>query len=204
MIQHICQQCWTIFEKPRGSNSGTKFCTKDCANKSRRKPSGIEKRRNASVSLTCEYCGKAFHPINGRSLTMKYCSTFCRDMGRTKDLRDMADIEAAWLAGLFDGEGNVSIHVALGQRAMGAKIQITNTNRNLLERVLTITGGGFIAQRPRYNPKWKTTYDWHATGLNAARLLKRMLPWLIVKKEAAETVVSNSLRKLNCHRKRDG
>lgn len=97
----------------------------------------------------------------------------------------MAVEEITWLAGLFDGEGHVSVLTKLSQRAFGVKIQITNTCHPLLDRVAEITGIGYISTRPRQNERWKTTYDWHTTGGNAKAILQLMLPYLIVKREAA-------------------
>lgn len=100
----------------------------------------------------------------------------------------MTPEEIAWLGGLFDGEGHISVLTKLSQRCKGVKIQITNTNRDMLDVVKTRTGIGYITERPVMStdrPTWKIRYDWHTTGGNAKELLSMMLPWLIEKREAA-------------------
>lgn len=147
-------------------------------------------QRTMSVTLTCSWCGAAFHPIPGRGKTMKYCSKPCRDAGVTKLLRIMSDAETAWLAGLFDGEGHISIDTRLNRTTRGVKIQITNTNRELLEKAQDVVGTGYITTRYHDNPRHKPTYDWHTTGRNAKLLLQTMLPWLIAKRTQAQSALS--------------
>lgn len=102
----------------------------------------------------------------------------------------MSETEIAWLAGFFDGEGHISVRVKLSQRADGVKIQVTNTNHALLERVAEFTGVGYITTRPRQSEKWRTTYDWHTTGGNAKTILSILLPWLIEKRDRAVEALS--------------
>lgn len=97
----------------------------------------------------------------------------------------MSREELAWLAGLFDGEGHISLRTQLSQRAIGVKIQVTNTHRPLLERIQTITDIGYITTRYRTDPRHRPTHDWHTTGGNAKELLRLLLPWLIAKRERA-------------------
>lgn len=97
----------------------------------------------------------------------------------------MSETEIAWLAGFFDGEGHVSVRTQLSQRATGVKIQVTNTNRALVDRVAELTGVGYITTRPRQSSRCRTTYDWQTTGGNAKEILAALLPWLIEKRERA-------------------
>lgn len=123
---------------------------------------------------------------------MKYCSKRCRDEGETETLRIMSDTEIAWLAGMFDGEGHISVKVALSENALGPKIQVTNTCRAILDRIRNVTGVGHITARTRQNPRWKQTYDWRATNRNAVRILVAIRPWLIEKAERADAVIKNN------------
>lgn len=121
---------------------------------------------------------------------MRFCSATCRDDARRKPLRPMSDIELAWLAGFFDGEGHISIRAQLSQRAVGVKIQVTNTNREILERVQAVTGVGYITTRYRDSARHKPTHDWHTTGGNAKAILRLLIPHLIVKSKRAKQAVS--------------
>ncbi len=140
--------------------------------------------------LVCSQCGESFHPLNGRAKTMRFCSTSCRDEAATRPLRDMSAEECAWLAGLFDGEGHIGIGRQLSQRSRGVKIQITNTNRELLEEVQRVTGVGYITTRYRESEKHRPTHDWYTSGRNARRILDVISPRLIVKRDKAREAIA--------------
>ena len=148
--------------------------------------------RIASVVLTCEWCGSGFHPINGRAKIMRFCSKTCRDNGVRKPIREMSPEETAWLAGLFDGEGCISIRAQLNQTgARGVRIQVTNTNRELLEEVKRVTGIGFISMRYRNDPRHKPTFDWQTAGGNAKGVLQLISHRLIAKKARALEAINS-------------
>jgi hypothetical protein len=108
----------------------------------------------------------------------------------------MTPEETAWLAGIFDGEGHISINVAISQRSRGPKIQVTNTCRAIVDRVQSLTGVGFVTTRYHEDAKHKPTHDWHTTGLNAARILVQIRPWLLEKAAAANVVIGTLEEKL--------
>lgn len=118
----------------------------------------------------------------------------------------MTEPEIAWLAGLFDGEGHISVRTKLSHRAYGSKLQITNTCLPLLERVIAVTGIGYITERPlEHEPRRKRTWDWHTTGINAVLILVAIRPWLIAKTAAADEVIRYGEKRLrlvkdNVHR----
>lgn len=116
---------------------------------------------------------------------MRFCSKPCHDNARRKPIRKMSATDRAWLAGLFDGEGHISIDTQLGPRSRGVKIQVTNTDRALVDEVQRVTGVGYITTRYRESSNHKPTHDWHTTGGNAKALLALMLPRLIAKKDRA-------------------
>jgi hypothetical protein len=95
--------------------------------------------------------------------------------------------ELAYIAGLFDGEGCISM---MGPHLI---IIISNTFKESLEfvdRVFGILGGGICEMHPSKKVKlvhsnYKRRYDWRIRGKNAARILELLLPYLIIKKEQA-------------------
>lgn len=146
--------------------------------------------RIASITLLCESCGGSYHPINGRASISHYCSTTCRDDGRTKPLRPMTTEEVAWLGGLFDGEGCITLHTRpRSGTTIHLRITLTNTSRAMVERVLAVTGVGFITTRYRSSVKHKPTHDWHTTGRNARAILVLILPWLTSKHTQAQNAI---------------
>jgi hypothetical protein len=154
--------------------------------------------RIQSIVLTCEWCDKPFHPINGRAKTMRFCSKPCHDNARRKPLRRMAPEDLAWLAGLFDGEGSISIDTKLGPRSRGVKIHVTNTHRPLVDEVQRVTGVGYITTRYHDDPNHKPTHDWHTTGGNAQLILTLLIPRLIAKKSRAIEATSGKNRLKSC------
>lgn len=99
----------------------------------------------------------------------------------------MTKNEAAWLAGLFDGEGSlINSH---NQRQNGnfcLRFQICMCNEEIVRRVQTVIGTGNISYWKPKNPRHSESWRYHVHGMNAVRVLQQILPWLIVKREDAE------------------
>src|SRR5262249_7517894 len=49
-------------------------------------------RRNSAVTLTCQYCGRPFHPYKPEEATARYCSCAC---GTVSGRERMAALRAA-------------------------------------------------------------------------------------------------------------
>jgi hypothetical protein len=146
----------------------------------------------------CEICGEVFKPL---TKTSRYCSRACYAVARvgkpkhssmTSKARKLARSDAAWLAGLFDGEGSI-VFVHKDRPTPSARITICNTCRPLLERVQEVSGiGQIIVQRRagQDNPNHSASWVWQTYSANARDLLAQMLPWLIVKREKAEAALA--------------
>jgi hypothetical protein len=96
--------------------------------------------------------------------------------------------EAAWFAGLFDGEGTiVEPHLSNPNRKnKGLRIAITNTHLPLLWKVQEVAGcGQIIEQGKPTSSRHAQAYQWATYSDNARSLLEQMEPWLIVKRERA-------------------
>lgn len=95
------------------------------------------------------------------------------------------DIRLAYIAGLFDGEGSVSVFKAGGQYAcLSLRIQIVNTNITPLQLVVNMLKGT-IHTYP-YTPEQRMPcYRWRIGGVAAGFILEKLLPYLIIKKERA-------------------
>ena len=95
------------------------------------------------------------------------------------------DQEDAWLAGLFDGEGcfNVSID---RDGCLDVRAMICNTYIPLLERIEEVMGFGHIDAYPTIEASGSCR--WRCSRANVSRLLDRIEPYLIVKKDEAEII----------------
>lgn len=104
----------------------------------------------------------------------------------------MSQVEAAWLAGLFDGEGSiVELKRKDRQLTKGWRITITNTNTDLLDRVEEVTGvtARVLMKRRTLNPKHSQAFYWQCYSTTAAGVLLQMYPFLIVKRQRAAMVL---------------
>lgn len=99
----------------------------------------------------------------------------------------------AYAAGLFDGEGSISIVLVkqnknpeiLTHRLM---LSLTNTDA-AATRWMKLHFGGFISKHCSslvQNPIHKTSERWQCSNLHAEKFLKAVLPFLILKAERAE------------------
>jgi hypothetical protein len=97
----------------------------------------------------------------------------------------MLETEKAYIAGLLDGEGHITIQTSYsGQKCMPIRIGISNNNLDLLSWVKERFGGTFMQRRDKCN-----TLKW-GDKKSAENLLKAVLPYLILKKRQAEIMLA--------------
>ena len=106
----------------------------------------------------------------------------------------MTDLELAYIAGIVDGEGYISIITNSyitrygnpgKQRIMRAGVGMTNP---VIPMMLREAYGGTISFR-KNGELWKDRYDWNIYSKKALVFLKDILPYLIIKKEQAELAI---------------
>jgi hypothetical protein len=90
--------------------------------------------------------------------------------------RKLSDTEVAYMAGFFDGEGYVSCRKRKGSYIL--VLSIAQKRRQVLEWIREKVGG-IIYEKS--NPDTANAINFH--GFNAAILLRRMFPYLIVKRD---------------------
>ena len=186
-----CEVCKKHYTQPSYAKTGLRFCSLDCSfigRKGEAKP----RRKIDPVPIECPEC-KIVFMTGGRNRPRygtKFCSNICRGKysSTQPDVREMSEAEISWLAGLFDGEGNIAwprkgnIHTA--------RLTITNTNYALLEKLIEITGtGSIVGYKKSKNHKHADAWNWSCYGDRSKQLLELMLTWLIVKRENAEIVL---------------
>lgn len=100
----------------------------------------------------------------------------------------------AYLAGIIDGEGHISINrtKTCPQRRINPRYQaeviVVNTDVRLMEYLVEHAGGSFY-KRKRAKEWHKDTYSWKVTSTTARDLCKKLLPYLFLKKGQAECIV---------------
>lgn len=111
-------------------------------------------------------------------------------------MKELMETQKAYLAGLIDGEGCISITIEpkanKGWGRFSCKAYICNTNRELLEEVENMTGigkvspGGKSYETRRLNPQWKPVYIWAIYAKMMRLFLPLITPFLIAKREQAK------------------
>jgi len=131
-----------------------------------------------------------------------------------KELRDpwyagtiKQEADRVWLAAILDGEGSIGIHKRpAGQKAYSTfekadgttseyvrkadsyqpKVEITNTSRALMDRVVAIAGGSCdTKQEAGTHGRKQTIYRWTVTADKARALLRELYPHLVAKQHEA-------------------
>ena len=98
---------------------------------------------------------------------------------------NISDEDARWLALLFDTEGNIVVkraHMESGRTTYGLQVAIANTNLGLIEAARRIVGTGSVHERPGKNAP---VFYWQISNVQAAELMKRVYPFLIIKQRQA-------------------
>jgi LAGLIDADG DNA endonuclease family protein len=107
----------------------------------------------------------------------------------------LTEAEAAYVAGLIDGEGTITLFTSGTEpgrlsRALRTKVSIANTNLLMLERVIEMTGNGAISTTGRRkDPAHKQGYLWRIEASQIRRILPQVSPYLVVKQRQAEIVL---------------
>lgn len=97
------------------------------------------------------------------------------------------DVELAWAAGFFDGEGCIYLRTSKREAGWQLLCNLTQTDRAPIEEFQHIVGGvGYISSR-HASPKGnrRPCWCWQGASRNAGEVLVLLLPYLRVKKAQA-------------------
>lgn len=100
-------------------------------------------------------------------------------------------VDLAWAAGFIDGEGCLLIQSAKrnGVRYYWIMVSAPQVNPEPLIKLQTIFGGA-IHHRAARPAKWADIYEWHIGNRQAASMLHRVLPYLLVKRGQADLLLT--------------
>lgn len=102
-------------------------------------------------------------------------------------MNDLSSEEIAWLAGIYEGEGSCSI-----TNGRAIRIEITMTDKDIIDRICNLTGLGRVRILPSRNEKYKQAFNWGLGSLNAVSFLNVIMPWLGERRAArAKAAVKN-------------
>lgn len=148
--------------------------------------------------VVCRVCGTHFE-TGGRGrkpLRTVFCSKRCAAKARIKQaaIRPLSELDAAYCAGVFDGEGSV----VLWDRGYGGRLQlrctVANTYRPLMDWLQDTLGTGSVVEK-KYTRQgqehYLDAYTYQVYGQNAVEWLRAMLPYLIVKRDKALVAIES-------------
>ncbi len=105
--------------------------------------------------------------------------------------------DAAYIAGIFDGEGSISLTKTNICRKYGVipyrlRIKITNTFPGIMDWIALKVGHGTVYKAKIYPTSNKQSWEWYIAGRRAIDLLKQLYPYLRIKKLQAEVAFQYS------------
>ena len=97
------------------------------------------------------------------------------------DTYNIVDVENAYVAGIIDGEGNISMKKDAGYYNLS--VAVTNTDKEVLEFIANKFGKNIFEIGVRKGRK--RCFRWIIGGEPAVKMLERLLPYFIIKKKQA-------------------
>lgn len=111
-------------------------------------------------------------------------------------MKTLSVAEAAYLAGIIDGEGTITVsrkkdHNGMrGGYAYRPYVAVANTNILVLEWCRRVTGIGRVGvSGSRHGPRQKQGYRWQLWSQKAGQLLRAIRPYLVIKIKQADILI---------------
>jgi LAGLIDADG-like domain len=99
-------------------------------------------------------------------------------MNRYRTVKQLDAPDAAYIAGLVDGEGTVTLSTMHRGENRRLVVSISNTERNLLEFVQEALGTGQITGKRTYSARHTPSFAFRVTNRQAVDLLRQIGPYL--------------------------
>jgi len=86
----------------------------------------------------------------------------------------MTTVETAWLAGLFEGEGSLTM-----KPHRGCELRIKMTDKDVIDRVLATVGVGKVVPIKKERDHHKQAWEWRLSKrIHTYPLLVKLLPFM--------------------------
>lgn len=110
--------------------------------------------------------------------------------------KEYSSTQIAYLAGIIDGEGSIYIgnfskNPKTGSPYFQTNIQVTNTEKSLIDWIFETFGGLISKRTPRQTSKnsTKQAWVWTASGERVTHICELILPYLLCKRKQAEIML---------------
>lgn len=99
----------------------------------------------------------------------------------------LTELEKAYLAGIVDGEGSVTVFHQANTGGFQLRVSICSTSRSFIEWLSEKLGKNIFTDTHKYRKgsKVKDLYQVNTHGNEAQDLLRQLLPYMIIKKNHA-------------------
>jgi hypothetical protein len=115
-------------------------------------------------------------------------------MAPPRIIKRLAPADAAYLAGLVDGEGTVTLSRQHRNERRRLVVCISNNELPILHFVLTAIGAGKITSKRTYQLRHAASYTYQISSRQALDLLKQIRPYLrSYKARRAQLILDNYL-----------
>ena len=94
----------------------------------------------------------------------------------------MVDTELAYAAGLFDGEGSISLVRQKNNRWHSPQVAVASNDYEVLSWFQKRFGGSIVTKQPRMSTH-SVSYDWRLTDRRALAFLKLIRPYLVIERK---------------------
>ena len=116
----------------------------------------------------------------------------------------MKDVNIAYIAGLFDGEGSITYKQYMRKRSHNKKayptwsirMEMSMTDESVLRWVHEVLGVGTVNKKPRKGlrkdgTKYLMQYKWRCTFRDAYKVCRLIWPWSKTKLQKVETIIDH-------------
>ena len=94
----------------------------------------------------------------------------------------MVDTELAYAAGLFDGEGSISLVRQNNNRSHSPQVAVASNDFEVLAWLQKRFGGSIVTKQPRKSTR-SVSYDWRLTDCRALTFLNLIRPYLVIERK---------------------
>ena len=116
-------------------------------------------------------------------------------MAEYKMVRILSEAESAYLAGIIDGEGTVTLSRRNKNDQRQLVVAISSTDNSLLMYLSEIVGAGKITNKRMHSPNHSPAYTYQLSNRQALSVLEQVAPFLrTYKRDRARIVLSGYLR----------